>query len=138
MRPESVDIDVKIVLIASVEEYYAVYELDAEFARHFRCKVDFVDSFIANSDSHYATAIFVSHTCKRLGLLDFSVNAVARIVEESHRLTEDQTRQSANFGALETLIIESSALADARKASTVDLEDVIAAHMVFLFHLSNG
>ena len=128
MRPESVDIDVKIVLIASVEEYYAVYELDAEFARHFRCKVDFVDSFIANSDSHYATAIFVSHTCKRLGLLDFSVNAVARIVEESHRLTEDQTRQSANFGALETLIIESSALADARKASTVDLEDVIAAH----------
>ena len=128
IRPESVDIDVKIVLIASVEEYYAVYELDAEFARHFRCKVDFVESFIANSYSHYATAIFVAHTCKRLGLLDFSANAVARIVEESHRLTQDQTRQSANFGALETLIIESSALADARKASVVDLADVIAAH----------
>ena len=47
LQPEPVDVEVKIVLIASVEDYYAVQEADPEFARRFRCKVDFAESFTA-------------------------------------------------------------------------------------------
>ena len=49
LEPEPVDADVKLVLIASVEDYYAVQEGDPEFARRFRCKVDFADSFAAEA-----------------------------------------------------------------------------------------
>ena len=42
LQPEAVDVQVKLVLIGSVEEYYALQEGDPEVARRFRVKVDFV------------------------------------------------------------------------------------------------
>ena len=67
LQPEPVDVEVKIVLIASVEEYYVVQEGDPEFARRFRCKVDFAESFTATADTRRATAVFVAHTCRTDG-----------------------------------------------------------------------
>jgi predicted ATP-dependent protease len=67
LEPEPVDVDVKLVLIGSNEHYYALQEGDPEFARHFRVKVDFADSFRASDDTRYATGVFVAHTCQRLG-----------------------------------------------------------------------
>ncbi|RDD91233.1 ATP-dependent protease, partial [Acidovorax sp. BoFeN1] len=43
LLPEPVDVEVKIVLIGSVEEYYALQEADPDAARRFRAKVDFVE-----------------------------------------------------------------------------------------------
>ena len=127
LEPEPVDVDVKIILIASRDEYYAVQEGDAEFARRFRCKVDFVESFRATPASSHATAIFVAHTCRRLGLLHFNAAAVAALVEETHRAAEDQSRQSAIFAHSEALVLEASSLARSRGAALVDAQDVLAA-----------
>lgn len=127
LTPEPVDVEVKIILIASVQEYYAVQEGDPEFARRFRCKVDFAESFLATPESCQSTAIFVAHTCRRLGLLHFSAAAVASLIEETHREAEDQTRQSAIFSHSEALVMESSAMARRRGAPLVEPQDVAAA-----------
>ncbi len=127
LQPEPVDVEVKIVLIASVEDYYAVQEGDPEFARHFRSKVDFAASFLSSPESFQASAIFVAHTCRRLGLCHFSAAAVAAVIEHSHREAEDQTRQSALFDHAEALVIESSSIAQQRGASLVEAADVRAA-----------
>jgi len=111
LEPEAVDVDVKIVLVASVDEYYAVQEADPEFARRFRCKVDFAESFAATTESVQGTAMFVGHTCRSRGLPHFSAAAVAALIEDTHREAEDQDRQSAIFARLEALVIESAALA---------------------------
>jgi predicted ATP-dependent protease len=124
LQPEPVDVEVKIVLIASVEDYYVVQEGDPEFARRFRCKVDFAESFAATGDTRRATAIFVAHTCRRMGLLHFSMAAVAALIEETHREAQDQTRQSALFGRCEALVLESAAMARSRGATLVDTTDV--------------
>lgn len=127
LSPEAVDVDVKLVLIASNEHYYALQEGDPEFTRHFRVKVDFADAFHASDDTRYATGVFVAHTCQRLGLPHFSAAAVARLVEDSHREAEDQTRQSAAFARTEALVVESAAMAQARNARLVERHDVDAA-----------
>jgi predicted ATP-dependent protease len=127
LQPEPLDIDVKIVLITSVEQYYVVQEGDPEFARRFRCKVDFAESFAATADSHSATAIFVAHTCRKTGLAHFSAAAVAVLIEQMHREAQDQTRQSANFAHAEALVMEGAAVARARGAAGVDASDVQAA-----------
>lgn len=127
LEPDPIDVEVKIILIASVEEFYAVQEADPEFARRFRCKVEFVDSFQATSASIHATAVFVAQTCHQSGLLHFTAEAVAAIVEDSLRQAEDQTRQSAIFAWTETLILESSALAAKQGGALVRLQDVQAA-----------
>ncbi len=127
LQPEPVDVNVKIVLIASVEEYYLVQEGDAEFARRFRCKVDFAESFTATAETRRATAVFVAHTCRKLGLPQFSAPAVAGLIEQTHREAEDQTRQSAIFAHTEALVVESAGVARARGAALVDAADVQAA-----------
>ncbi len=127
LEPETVDVAVKIVLIASVEEYYAVQEADPEFARRFRCKVDFAESFVATPASAHATAVFVAHTCQRMALPHFSAEAVALLIEQTHREADDQARQSAIFALSEALIMESSALASARAGTLVQAQDVLAA-----------
>ncbi|MEW5904266.1 MAG: ATP-binding protein [Pseudomonadota bacterium] len=127
LEPEAVDVEVKIVLIGSREQYYELQEEDPEFARHFQVKVDFADSFHASADTRRATAIFVAYACQRLGLPHFSVAAVARLLEETHRAVDDQSRQSANFARIEALVMESAALCRARNGRLVEAEDVEAA-----------
>ena len=127
LQPEPVDVDVKIVLVGSVEEYYTVQEDDPEFARRFRCKVDFAESFTASAETRRATAIFVAHTCRRMGLPHFRAAAVAALLEEAHRAAEDQTRQSAIFVHAEALVMEAAAMARARGAALVEAQDVEAA-----------
>ena len=127
LQPEAVDVDVKIILIGSREQYYELQEEDPEFARHFRVKVDFVESFSSSNETHRAFAIFVAHSCRNLGLPHFTSAAVARLLEDTHREADDQSRQSANFARTEALVVESATLCRARAARLVEAMDVETA-----------
>ena len=127
LEPDPVDVDVKIVLIASMQEFCAVQEAEPEFARRFRCKVEFVDSFLATPQSLHATAVFVAHTCRDKGLPHFDAQAVAALMEDTFRQAEDQTRQSAVFARTQALVIESAALMQQRGGHGVQWCDVQAA-----------
>ncbi len=127
LEPEAVDVDVKIVLIGSRELYYELQEEDPEFARNFRVKVDFAESFRSDDGTRRASAIFVAHTCRNLGLPHFSAAAVARLLEDGHREADDQSRQSAVFARAEALVMESAALCGARAGRLVEVVDVEAA-----------
>ena len=127
LQPEPVEVDVKIVLIGSVDEYYALQDADPEVALRFRAKVDFADSFRATAQSRHATAVFIARIAAKRGLPDFSAAAVARLLEQSHREADDQTRQSALFAQTEALAIESAALCRARAGAQVEALDIEAA-----------
>jgi predicted ATP-dependent protease len=127
LEPEAVDIEVKIILIGSREQYYELQEDDPEFARHFCVKVDFAESFSSSAETRRNSAIFVAHTCHKLGLPHFSATAVARLLEDGHREVDDQSRQSTNFARTEALVMESAALCRARAGHLVEAADVEAA-----------
>ena len=127
LQPEAIDVDVKIVLIGSVEEYYALQAADPEVAQRFRTKVDFAESFRSSPETRRATGIFIAHIARKRGLPNFSAAAVARLLEQSHREADDQTRQSALFAQTEALAIESAALCMARTGSLVEAADINAA-----------
>ena len=127
LEPEAVDLEVKIVLVGSTEQYYELQEADPEFARRFRVKVDFAESFTATEQTYGASAVFVAHVCKRLGLPHFSAAAVACLLEDSHREVDDQTRQSAIFDRTEALVMESAALCRGRSGALVEAADAEAA-----------
>jgi predicted ATP-dependent protease len=127
MRPEAVNADVKIILIGSDELYYTLMEADPEVARRFCVKVDFAESFTADAGTRNATAVFIAHTCHKLGLPHFTAGAVARLLETTHREVDDQTRQSAIFARAENLLAESATLCRQRGAKLVECSDVEAA-----------
>jgi len=125
--PEAVDIETKIIMIGSREQYYELQEEDPEFARRFRVKVDFAESFSSSAETRRASAIFVAHACRDLGLPHFSAAAVARLLEDAHREVDDQSRQSAIFARTEALVVESAALCTARAGGLVEAADMEAA-----------
>ena len=127
LQPESVAVDVKIVLIGSSAEYYVLQEGDADLARRFRVKVDFAADFPANDDTRQASAIFMARCCARRGLPHCSAGAVASLLEFTHRQADDQMRQSALFAELEALLIESCTQAQQRGAPLTEARDVHAA-----------
>lgn len=127
LEPEAVDIEVRIVLIGSREQYYELQEEDPEFARRFRVKVDFAESFLSSAATRRASAVFVAHTCRDLGLPHFSAAAVARLLEDGHREVDDQTRQSAIFARTAALVMESAALCRTRNGRLVEAQDIEAA-----------
>src|SRR5574340_543104 len=131
LEPEAVDVDVKIILIGSRDQYYELQEAAPEFTRHFRAKVDLADSFLAGADTRRASAIFVAHVCRDHGLPHFSAAAVARLLEESHREAGDQARESAIFARTEAMVMESAAICCGRgegPVTTADVEAALAAH----------
>jgi predicted ATP-dependent protease len=129
--PEAVDVEVKIVLIGSREQYYELQEAAPEFTRHFGAKVDFANSFVASADTRRASSIFVAHACRQFGLPHFSAAAVARLLEEAHREADDQARESAIFARTEALVMESAAVCRTRGPGLVkaaDVEEALQAH----------
>ena len=114
-------------MIGSREQYYELQEEDPEFARRFRVKVDFADSFSSSAGTRRASSIFVAHCCRDMGLPHFSAAAVARLLEDGHREVSDQSRQSAIFAHTEALVMESAALCRARDGRLVEETDVKAA-----------
>lgn len=127
LEPEAVDVEVKLVLIGATEQYYELQEADPEFARRFRVKVDFAESFLATAQAYDGSAVFVAHTCDRLGLPHFTAAAVVRLLEDSHREVDDQSRQSAIFARTEALVMESASICRARAGALVDAVDIEAA-----------
>lgn len=124
LTPQAVRAQVKLVLVASPDDDEAMQLLEPDVARRFRCKVVLADSFMASPQTWRETAVFVAHTCARWGLPHCAAEAVALLIEHSHRRAHDQQRQSAVFAHTEALLMESASLARVRAASEVLAMDV--------------
>lgn len=125
--PDALPLDVKVVLIASREEYYALHDELPDFAQYFTVKVDFSERFAADNTSYRYVAQYVALQCVTHQVRHFTAGAVAGLVAVMQRRIDDQTRISANFGYLQGLIFESAVFAEQRDAGLVDVQDVNAA-----------
>lgn len=122
-----VPVNVKIVLIATRDDYFALLEAMPDFFRFFPIKVEFAESVTANPAHYEAYARWVAQKCQMLSLTHFTKNAVACLLQAMHRLEEDQTRLSTQLYFLEKLMIESHAVATMAQAELVDKLHVKAA-----------
>jgi predicted ATP-dependent protease len=127
LEPEALDIDVKIVLICTRDEYYQLQELDPELCRHFRAKVDFAETMPADAATRRTVALFCAQTCRRLGLPHLEAGAVARLLLDMQREVDDRHRLSAVFGQLESWLVESASVCRARGGELVSAVDVDTA-----------
>lgn len=127
LEPEAVEVRLKLALIGSREDYYELHDNDPELMRHFKAKVDFVESFPVSDMTRHASSLFVAQTCRRLGLPHFSAEAVARLLLDMQREVDDQQRQSALFGTLEAWLVECAAACRTRGGERVSSADVETA-----------
>ncbi len=112
LKPQPIPLDCKIVLIGTPLFYYMLYQLDPDFRKYFKVKVDF-DQMMKNTwENVQQYALFIGSKCNDEHLLHFDPPAVARIVEYSARLIDDQKHFSSSFIDIADLIRESSFYAE--------------------------
>ncbi|MBM3350483.1 MAG: ATP-dependent protease [Betaproteobacteria bacterium] len=118
---------VKLVLVATREDYYELLGVTPEFFDYFPIKIEFSDQVKANVENYMAYAAFIANKCHQHHCLHFTPAAVAALLLAMHRQIEDQTRLSTKFGLLEKLLLESATVAGMRGAPRVDVQDVKVA-----------
>lgn len=122
--PEALVANVKLVLIATREEYYALQDELPEFARYFQIKVDFVESMQANRDAYMALAGLIAKFCHQYALKPFDSDATVKLIRFMQRTIDDQTRIGTRFSLLESLVLESAVMANIAASELVRAVDV--------------
>jgi lon-related putative ATP-dependent protease len=112
LKPQPIPLDCKVVLIGTPLFYYLLYELDPDFRKYFKVKVDF-DQMMSNTwENVHQYALFIGTKCNEEQLLHFDPGAVAGVVEYSARLSGDQQHFSSSFIDIADLIREAAYFAE--------------------------
>jgi lon-related putative ATP-dependent protease len=108
LDPEPVPFRAKIVLIGEPFVYYLLYSQDPDFQELFKVKADF-DSVVDRTLEHEQLyARFIGRVAKNQGLPAFSADGVARVIEQTSRLVEDQRKMTTRFTDVQDLLVESA------------------------------
>ncbi len=127
LEPEAIPLDVKVVLLGSPWLYYLLYNYDPEFSELFKVKVDFADHVARTPENILAFARVLTTSYREEALRPFDRSGVAKMVEHSSRIVEDQDRLSTAFGEILDVAREASFWAERGGHDRVTGEDVTAA-----------
>jgi ATP-dependent Lon protease len=111
LKPQAIDISVRIILIGSSYLYYQLDQVDQDFTEQFKVLADF-NSEIERSDlgvSQYAGV--VASICQKENLVHFAASGVAALAEHGARIASHKGKITARFGRIADIVRESSFLA---------------------------
>ena len=124
LRPEPVDLDVKVVIIGSPLFYYLLYNLDMEFRELFKVKADF-DTVMARTEENIRSYYgFLDSFCQKENIRALDNSATAKIVEYGSRLAEDQQKLSTRFSEIADIVREACYYADSNQEESVRDEHI--------------
>ena len=108
LLPEPIPLDVKVVLIGDPETYYALYAYDEQFEKLFKVRADFAAEMAWTSDNEGRIVRFIRGRCEEYGLPHFDASGVAKVIEYSGRLVEDQRKLTTRFAHVADVIQEAA------------------------------
>ena len=124
LLPAVIPLNVKLVLIGSRNVYYLLQEYDKDFNELFRTLVDF-DSEIPRTPEHIqAFSRLLKSRIDEQNYADISASGIARLVEHSSRLADDQQYLTARIGDLFELLAEAEFLRAAQNAELIEQEHI--------------
>lgn len=124
LKPEPIPLQIKVILVGSEYLHQALYEYDEDFKKLFKIKVDFDEEMDRSQDNTLKLAQFISSFCRRENAPHFDRTGVAKVVEYSSRLVDDQNKLSTRFNDIVEILCESAAWAEIEGSSLVKAEHV--------------
>uniref|UniRef100_A0A7C5PRS9 endopeptidase La n=1 Tax=Thermodesulfobium narugense TaxID=184064 RepID=A0A7C5PRS9_9BACT len=107
LRPEPIDLDLKVILIGSSFLYEILSQYDDEFRELFNVKVDFDD--IINSNSKLAQYVsLIKEISKSDSLLPLSESGINYVIKESARIAGQKNKFSLRTSMIRNLLTEAN------------------------------
>ena len=124
LRPSSVPLNLKVVLIGQSRIYHLLHNYDEEFRKIFKVRADFDYEVEESPKTIRQYMQFISRVVHEENLRHFSREAVAAVIEYGFRTADHQRRLSIRFGDIVKIIRESSFWAGKRRHRLVKRDDV--------------
>jgi len=119
LKPEPIDLDVKIVLIGDAYSYQVLYEWDEDFGKIFKVKAEF-DRVMPNQKRNITKYCqFIRNLCAEEKMLPFHKSGAAAVLEEGVRLAGRKDKISTRFSDIGDVIREASYWAGKEKSKVV-------------------
>ena len=119
LKPEAIETDIKVVLIAEEYMYHLVQHYDEDVPKIFKVRADFDTSMDKNDKSIRQFAEFIKMKKDEDNLKPFDRTAIAALVEHAVRMTGRQEKISTSFPAITDLLREADYWADQEGESQV-------------------
>jgi len=127
LKPESIPLDLKVVLIGDPYVYQLLYQYDSDFRELFKVKADF-DSTMPVTDKNLEDYLgMIASVANEEQLLQLDNPARARIIEYGSRLADDQQKLSTQFGKISDILRESDYYAKQEHAITIGSGHILKA-----------
>lgn len=127
LEPESIPLDVKVILTGDRYIYYILQEYDPEFSTLFKVAADMSEDVSRSPESTDLFARMIKTQQQRSNLLPLNRAGVARVIEYAARLMADSEKLSLHQGRLGNLLTESDFRARQAGARVINAEHVSAA-----------
>ncbi|NNE06782.1 MAG: AAA family ATPase [Xanthomonadales bacterium] len=111
LKPEPIDIQVRIILIGSSGLYYQLDRVDQDFSNLFKVLADFDSEIERSEQSILEYAGVVARMARDEQLLHFSPCGVAALAEHGARIAARSGKMTARFGRIADIVREASFLA---------------------------
>jgi len=127
IKPEPVELNLKVILIGDAWSYQLLWEYDEDFKTIFKVKADFDSAMPNTTANRYKYARFLRVLCDQEKLPPFHKDAVAAVVEEGVRLAGRRNRLSTRFSDVGDVVREAAHWAVKKKSKTVRAAHVALA-----------
>jgi lon-related putative ATP-dependent protease len=127
LRPEPIPLEVKVILLGSYDNFEVLQNYDPRFNKIFKVRADFDYEVQKTPETVQQYARFIARVCKEEGLLPFTPNGVATIVEYGEKYVSDKNKLSIRFGPLLGVLKEADYWARKNKARLISDKYVVKA-----------
>jgi len=122
VKPESIPLDVKVLLIGNGNIYQTLLTMDDDFRKLFKIKVEFNEDAPRTNENIIRLSKFVSSYCEDQDLLGLDKEAMAKMVEVASRMAGDKEKLSTQFSNIGEILAEASVWADKDKKKFITKE----------------
>jgi predicted ATP-dependent protease len=119
LKPEPIDVNIKVILLGDPALYAMLDAHDPDFAELFKVLVDFETSIARNQQGVRSYAGFLAHLARHEGLPPFARDAVVALTEQGARIAARRDRLTTQFGRLADIAREAAFLARRHGSRTV-------------------
>lgn len=124
LKPEAIPLSIKVLLIGDPFLYQQLFVLDREFSELFKVKADFDTTMDRTEENTQQYAAFVCALCEKEKLKHLDGSGLAKLVEHSSRVAEDQQKLSTQFSEVADIVREANYYATQDNSKVVTANEV--------------
>jgi len=124
LKPETMRLNVKVIIIGSSNIYNMLITQDEEFKKLFKIKAEYEEEAEMNKENVKKLCIFISSYIREEGLLPVDKKAVEQLIEYASKLSGVQEKISTDFAEIGRVISEANVWALREKQTSITEKDI--------------